>query len=496
MAAEGGGDHPSECTTTTVSPTTTKDDDGYKTEGYGDGHDTSPPDCETTSSKPDHTKPTYETTIKPPHETTTTAKETSTTKPPTPGLFSVKAVAFCGSDFLPEIAITFGNRPDLDGQRGVLSFSTGGSVFLTFQSNTTVNIPYPNTTQNVNLIYSLGPETATASVTYPGDCSETTTTRPRPTTTTAGGGGSTSTSSSSSTTTINGVTTTIAVTSTTSNGVTTTSTTISPPGTTTTTVRPVVPPGGPTTTAPAATTTTLPETFAFGAATSACRAEVPVIVIDFQNLFPSLAGRTGTLTMSDVNGNVVSTQPLVYQPGAHVEILYPGTTVNPDGSIADVPGWILQPNGLWVRDPSDEFLREGINLTYTVNPTATAFVTYRRSRVAGHRTGERACAAGYRFSSRPSSSLRPTACRRPSDGSSPGHDPRCGLLQCQRSTCLAVGDHCHRRGRPGEIDQGNVVAMNDLHAPSMCGCPVWLAGAPPHRLGVRPGWPTCSPETR
>jgi hypothetical protein len=36
----------------------------------------------------------------------------------------------------------------------------------------------------------------------------------------------------------------------------------------------------------------------------------------------------------------------------------------------------LQDNGLWVRDPSDEFLREGINLSYTVNPTATAFVTY------------------------------------------------------------------------------------------------------------------------
>jgi hypothetical protein len=80
--------------------------------------------------------------------------------------------------------------------------------------------------------------------------------------------------------------------------------------------------------------------------------------------------------MSDINGNVVSTQPLVYQPNTTVELLYPGTTVNPDGSIADVPGWILQPNGLWVRDPSDEFLREGILLTYTVNPTATALVTY------------------------------------------------------------------------------------------------------------------------
>jgi len=80
--------------------------------------------------------------------------------------------------------------------------------------------------------------------------------------------------------------------------------------------------------------------------------------------------------MADVNGNVVSTQTLVYAPGTSVNLLYPGTRVNADGSIADVPGWNLNSAGFWVRDPSDEYLREGINLTYTVNPTATAFVTY------------------------------------------------------------------------------------------------------------------------
>ena len=80
--------------------------------------------------------------------------------------------------------------------------------------------------------------------------------------------------------------------------------------------------------------------------------------------------------MADVNGNVVSTQELVYMPGLTVDLLYPGTAVNPDGSIDDVPGWNLTDDGLWVRDPSDEFLREGIELTYTVNPTATASVEY------------------------------------------------------------------------------------------------------------------------
>jgi hypothetical protein len=102
-----------------------------------------------------------------------------------------------------------------------------------------------------------------------------------------------------------------------------------------------------------------------------CIGEVPTIVITFQSPgFPTLAGQTGTLTFRNVNGIVVGSQPLVYEPGATVSVPYPGTSVNADGSIADVPGWILQANGLWVQDPSDAFLREGIFLTYELNPTA------------------------------------------------------------------------------------------------------------------------------
>ena len=170
------------------------------------------------------------------------------------------------------------------------------------------------------------------------------------------------------------VTTTTGVTTSTSS---TTTTSSLPPTTTSTTTSSTVP-SSTTTTLPGqtTTTTTLPPTFQFAGAASICVVEVPTIRITFQNLFPQLAGVTGTLTMADINGNVVSTQPLVYQPGATVDLLYPGTSVNPDGSIADVPGWILTNAGLWVRDESDAFLREGINLTYTVNPTATAFITY------------------------------------------------------------------------------------------------------------------------
>ena len=43
----------------------------------------------------------------------------------------------------------------------------------------------------------------------------------------------------------------------------------------------------------------------------------------------------------------------------------------------DVPGWILTDDGFWIQDPSDALLREGIFLTYEVNPTAgPVLVTY------------------------------------------------------------------------------------------------------------------------
>ena len=59
----------------------------------------------------------------------------------------------------------------------------------------------------------------------------------------------------------------------------------------------------------------------------------------------------------------------------------PRHRVNADGSIADVPGWNLNSDGFWVQDPSDAFLREGIFLTYDVNPTAgPVLVTTRPSR--------------------------------------------------------------------------------------------------------------------
>ena len=301
--------------------------------------------------------------------TTTTAKATTTTQPnqttttrPTAGLFAIEVEPLCPDGTAPTIEITFGNRPDLDGQTGTLTFSTGGSIPLTFDSGATVEIPYPTSAAGgpVTMTYTLGAESVTRSTTFPEACTAATTTTGAPTST------SSSVPSQSTTTSSSAVPTSTA--SSMPFSISTTTTSI-PPSSTSSSPPPVI-------SSPTTTTTTTPPPFTFGAATTVCIAEVPTIRINFRNTFPELAGRTGTLTMSDVNGNVVSTQSLVYQPNTTVDLLYPGTRVNPDGSIDDVPGWILTDDGLWVRDPSDAFLREGINLTYTVNPTATAFITY------------------------------------------------------------------------------------------------------------------------
>ena len=319
----------------------------------------------TTSVKPTTTTSSTSTTVpattttKPSTTTTTQPGSTTTTTFPPMGQFGFNAASVCPPNGVPSISITFGNRPDLNGQTGTLEIIAGPSETLvstqplTFQSNQVVLIPYPALpagSTDALLRYSLAGEVETAIIDLPlTNCATTTT---------------------SSTTTTIPVTTTTAATTTTTSTTLPGTTTSSGPSTTTTTL-----PGATT------TTTTLPpgQPFTFGAASTICIAEVPTIRIIFASpaQFPSLVGQTGTLTMNAINGGaLLSTQPLVYTPGATIDILYPGTVVNADGSIADVPGWILQPNGLWVLDPSDTFLRDGILLTYVLNPTATATVSY------------------------------------------------------------------------------------------------------------------------
>ena len=76
-----------------------------------------------------------------------------------------------------------------------------------------------------------------------------------------------------------------------------------------------------------------------------------------------------TITITDVNGNVVETltnQPLVGST------LWPGASLDPE----DWPGWV-KIGGIWYTDPSDAVLRQGVNVRADINPTAgPLFVAY------------------------------------------------------------------------------------------------------------------------
>ena len=79
-----------------------------------------------------------------------------------------------------------------------------------------------------------------------------------------------------------------------------------------------------------------------------------------------------TLTFFDKNGNQVGNP--VQVTSLQGRVVYPGATVV-DGVATDWPGWKFE-NGVWVQDPSDAVLRDGLTIRVQVNPEATATVTY------------------------------------------------------------------------------------------------------------------------
>jgi hypothetical protein len=248
------------------------------------------------------------------------------------------AAAVCGAD--GQVHVTASSWTDGH-------YSVNGGPQVAFGSSFTLTLA-----GGIEQTVAIGSATEPMQTVHAGPCVETTTTTTCPDCTPNTQGATTTTLPATTTSVAAGTTTTSSSTTTTTSSTTTTT---APPG--------VVP-------------TTLPPTFSFAGATTICVVEVPTIRITFGNALPALAGRVGVLTMASLDGTVVSTQELVYAPGTTVDLLYPGTRVNADGTIADVPGWNLNAAGFWVRDQSDAFLRDGIVLTFTVNPTATTTVTY------------------------------------------------------------------------------------------------------------------------
>lgn len=80
-----------------------------------------------------------------------------------------------------------------------------------------------------------------------------------------------------------------------------------------------------------------------------------------------------TLTFRDINGVFIEERTVNTPQG---RVIYPGAAVDENGEAVDWPGWIRNADGFWVEGGDDAIWREGLNVTISVNPSATAFVTY------------------------------------------------------------------------------------------------------------------------
>jgi uncharacterized repeat protein (TIGR01451 family) len=102
-----------------------------------------------------------------------------------------------------------------------------------------------------------------------------------------------------------------------------------------------------------------------------CVANAPYIQYDITPLGFTPSG-TAKLTFYDLDGNLVESVTVTQLSG---RVLFPGAEVDAEGNAVDWPGWKFE-NGLWVADPSDARLRDGLKVVVEVNPTAQGTVAY------------------------------------------------------------------------------------------------------------------------
>ena len=77
-----------------------------------------------------------------------------------------------------------------------------------------------------------------------------------------------------------------------------------------------------------------------------------------------------TLDIKDRNGNLIKSQTVSSFSGS---VVWPGASVDSSGNATDWPGWKRAGDGVsWIPDPTDAFLREGLTITVTVNPSVSA----------------------------------------------------------------------------------------------------------------------------
>lgn len=107
---------------------------------------------------------------------------------------------------------------------------------------------------------------------------------------------------------------------------------------------------------------------------SFCQDDAPYVGYDIETHGFDPAGHTATLTITDINGELIETLENMPLTGS---FLYPGASIDDAGRPTDWPGWVNE-NGVWreqtVDEPgSDYILRLGLNIRADVD-TTTAFV--------------------------------------------------------------------------------------------------------------------------
>ena len=102
-----------------------------------------------------------------------------------------------------------------------------------------------------------------------------------------------------------------------------------------------------------------------------CVNDAPFISYDITP-FGFVSTGNAKLSFFDLDGNFVESVDVTALKG---RVVFPGAEVDAQGNAIDWPGWKFE-NGLWVTDPSDARLREGLKVVVEVNPTAEGTVSY------------------------------------------------------------------------------------------------------------------------
>lgn len=134
-----------------------------------------------------------------------------------------------------------------------------------------------------------------------------------------------------------------------------------------------------------------------------CIAGAPFVQYDIETINFSSTGPV-TLTFLDKRGGLVEERVVNNLSG---RTIYPGASVDDNGSPTDWPGWTRAANGSWIPDATDAGLRDGLTIQVEVgDATATATVAYVATDAPCH-SPDNACQPGQDGDSTPANDCTP-----------------------------------------------------------------------------------------